>query len=81
MDIDAILASHVPSLVQEGFAQTSPASSDYNCIAWAAERTDEWWWRGVLQAVHLLAQLARCLVDHRVAGPDRDSVSMRSAIA
>ena len=33
-----------PQLAAEGFAETSPATEDYNCIAWAAGVTDEWWW-------------------------------------
>ena len=27
-----------------GFAATSPATPEYNCIAWAAGETDRWWW-------------------------------------
>jgi hypothetical protein len=26
------------------FRQTSPESRKYNCIAWAAEDTQQWWW-------------------------------------
>lgn len=26
------------------FVATSPASLEYNCIAWAAGETDRWWW-------------------------------------
>jgi hypothetical protein len=33
-----------PLLESEGFSQTSPATGDYNCIAWAAARTDVAWW-------------------------------------
>ncbi|MBL8793568.1 MAG: hypothetical protein JNM56_06675 [Planctomycetia bacterium] len=33
-----------PSLADEGFTETSPATTDYNCIAWAAGRTDDVWW-------------------------------------
>lgn len=44
MDIDALLTSQFPSLADLGFSKTSPATSSYNCIAWAAGRTDEWWW-------------------------------------
>jgi hypothetical protein len=33
-----------PNLADEGFAQTSSASSHYNCIAWAAGDADRWWW-------------------------------------
>jgi len=28
----------------ESYEPTSVPSSDYNCIAWAAERNDDWWW-------------------------------------
>jgi hypothetical protein len=27
-----------------GYRITSPTTSDYNCIAWAAGETDRWWW-------------------------------------
>jgi hypothetical protein len=33
-----------PNLTSEGFSQTSPATEDYNCIAWAAGVRDDWWW-------------------------------------
>jgi hypothetical protein len=33
-----------PLLESEGFAETSPASPDYKCIAWTAGRTDVAWW-------------------------------------
>jgi hypothetical protein len=33
-----------PHLAEEGFRETSPASSRYNCIAWAVGATDAWWW-------------------------------------
>lgn len=32
-----------PALI-DGFTETSPASTRYNCIAWAANRTDTPWW-------------------------------------
>lgn len=44
MDIDEFLRRTFPSLANEGFTETSPATAQYNCIAWAAGRTDEWWW-------------------------------------
>jgi hypothetical protein len=34
----------ISSLPGSGYEVTSPASGDYNCIAWAAEETDRWWW-------------------------------------
>lgn len=33
-----------PSLSRTGYSLTSPASPDYNCIAWAAGETERWWW-------------------------------------
>jgi hypothetical protein len=33
-----------PGLIIEGFAPTSPATSNYNCIAWAVHIQDDWWW-------------------------------------
>jgi hypothetical protein len=39
-----MLEALFPSLLKEGYGQTSPASTEYNCIAWAANRTDVAWW-------------------------------------
>jgi len=33
-----------PSLNESGYTVTSPETTDYNCIAWAANQTDAWWW-------------------------------------
>jgi hypothetical protein len=33
-----------PSLVNSGYRITSRATSEYNCIAWAAGECDRWWW-------------------------------------
>jgi len=33
-----------PNLATVRFKRTSPATLNYNCIAWAASRTDRWWW-------------------------------------
>lgn len=38
------LSRSFPRLVEAGFAETSPATSRYNCLAWAAGQTDQWWW-------------------------------------
>jgi hypothetical protein len=38
------LRDDFPNLAAEGYSETSPASEDYNCIAWAAGRDDDWWW-------------------------------------
>ena len=32
-----------PGLAKDGYRETSPATWRYNCIAWAASRTDQWW--------------------------------------
>ncbi len=31
-------------LKPEGYRVTSPPTTQYNCIAWAAGRDDRWWW-------------------------------------
>ena len=33
-----------PNLSEGGYDITSPATPDYNCIAWAAGDTTRWWW-------------------------------------
>jgi hypothetical protein len=33
-----------PDLKTNGYTLTSPATPDYNCIAWAAGKNDRWWW-------------------------------------
>ena len=33
-----------PQLRGTGYTITSPATPAYNCIAWAAGVTDDWWW-------------------------------------
>lgn len=37
-------SSATPRLVEVGFSETSPATPRYNCLAWAAGQTDQWWW-------------------------------------
>ncbi len=32
-----------PNLQRCGYSVTSPATLDYNCIAWAANDTEAWW--------------------------------------
>jgi hypothetical protein len=36
--------AHFPSLTESNCQLTSPADEGYNCIAWAAEDSDRWWW-------------------------------------
>lgn len=38
------LEKYFPNLAAEGYSITSPATPQYNCIAWAAGREDQWWW-------------------------------------
>lgn len=33
-----------PNLKSRGYRITSPATPAYNCIAWAANDTQNWWW-------------------------------------
>ena len=33
-----------PALLNSEYSITSPATPEYNCIAWAAEDIDRWWW-------------------------------------
>jgi hypothetical protein len=34
----------LPRLTADNYRETSPATWDYNCVAWAAGVTDAWWW-------------------------------------
>jgi len=38
------LEAMFPRLSGTGYRITSPADRVYNCIAWAAGRTHQWWW-------------------------------------
>lgn len=38
------LCQAFPKLMNEGYSLTSPATPDYNCIAWAVGHDDVWWW-------------------------------------
>ena len=40
VDLEAIF----PRLAFSSYTVTSPATQDYNCIAWAAGETRRWWW-------------------------------------
>ncbi len=37
------IESYFPTLAGGGYRTTSPETEDYNCIAWAAGKSDEWW--------------------------------------
>jgi hypothetical protein len=43
-----------PRLTPENHRITSPASADYNCIAWSAEDTKRWWQPGVYWPIPVL---------------------------
>lgn len=38
------LENQFPNLTSDNYALTSPDTIDYNCVAWAAESDEEWWW-------------------------------------
>src|SRR5947209_5090162 len=38
------IEARFPSLRVSSFRVTSPATRDYNCVAWAAGDTARWWW-------------------------------------
>jgi len=33
-----------PNLIGSGYTVTSPETTEYNCIAWAVNETNAWWW-------------------------------------
>jgi hypothetical protein len=35
---------YFPALAKAGYSVTSAAAREYNCIAWAAGVSDQWWW-------------------------------------
>ncbi len=43
---ERLLAGQFPGLSNEGFQIVEQASSRYNCIAYAAGDTTDWWWQG-----------------------------------
>jgi hypothetical protein len=38
------LTKAFPNLENEGYQETSTATEKYNCIAWAAGLSSQWWW-------------------------------------
>lgn len=40
------LAAIFPGLAGKPYLVTSPPSKRYNCVAWAAEDMENWWWPG-----------------------------------
>ena len=43
-DLPSQLGRAFPRLAEEGFSETSSATPEYNCLAWAAGQTGQWWW-------------------------------------
>jgi hypothetical protein len=39
-----MIPSLFPRLRSSGYKITSPATIGYNCIAWAADHSESWWW-------------------------------------
>ncbi len=39
-----LVRESLPRLTADNYRVTSPATWEYNCIAWAAGDTDAWWW-------------------------------------
>jgi hypothetical protein len=39
-----VIREALPNLTAENYRITSPASWEYNCVAWAVGVTDMWWW-------------------------------------
>ena len=52
-------AKDFPSLDANNHRLTSPITSDYNCIAWAAEEDDRWWWPGPVSVSYWPQGIAR----------------------
>lgn len=44
MNADQWLKQEFPAFNLFHYQITSPATKQYNCIAWAADRNDKWWW-------------------------------------
>lgn len=44
---DASIKANFPNLQDDEYEVTSAQSREYNCIAWAAEDTENWWWPSV----------------------------------
>lgn len=48
-----------PNLVSTGYNITSVDTIDYNCVAWAAEDTQRWWWPDPLFESYWPAEITR----------------------
>lgn len=43
-DLLRVMKGSFPNITEVNSRPTSPHDEGYNCIAWAAEDTDYWWW-------------------------------------
>lgn len=50
-----------PNLQRSGYSITSPATIDYNCIAWAADDTEIWWWPDPLYEYYWPPEITRAI--------------------
>jgi hypothetical protein len=46
-EADALIKAIFPNLQDAEYELSSPQTSEYNCIAWAADDTENWWWPSV----------------------------------
>ena len=46
MTLDPAIKLRFPNLKTNSYRVTSPESGTYNCIAWAAGDSSQWWWPG-----------------------------------
>lgn len=42
--VKSFIERDYPNLIIHGYKLTSPDTTDYNCVAWAAEDDETWWW-------------------------------------
>lgn len=50
-----------PNLQRRGYSITSPATIDYNCIAWVADDTEVWWWPDPLYEYYWPPEIPRAI--------------------
>ena len=53
------LQAGFPQLTAANSRLTSPEDEDYNCLAWAAENSDRWWWPDPQQQSYWPAGVSR----------------------
>jgi len=48
-----------PNLTTGSYIETSPATSRYNCLAWAVGNATQWWWPDALDIYYWPRGVAR----------------------